>query len=129
MGTVLQKPDLTRNRPGMKVLTGCNQISKYLRTGVRTVQRWEILGLPVHRVGSGPRRLVIAFAEELDAWEKAAPARSSAVIAALKAKVCSLEIELASLIQQSHEHTHRSSPQNLTETRSRAPENGRSARP
>lgn len=72
---------------------------------------------------------MIAFAEELDAWEKAAPARSADVIAALKAKVYSLEIELTSLIQQIQKQTNQSSPQNLTATRNRAPENGRSARP
>jgi len=37
--------------------------------GVRTVQRWESeLGLPVHRVGRGPRSPVHAFTSELSAW-------------------------------------------------------------
>jgi hypothetical protein len=37
--------------------------------GVRTVQRWERqLGLPVHRVGDGPRSPVFAFAPELKLW-------------------------------------------------------------
>jgi len=41
----------------------------YLDRGVRTVQRWEReLGLPVHRIGRGPRSPVHAFPEELQAW-------------------------------------------------------------
>ena len=41
----------------------------YLDRGIRTVQRWERdLGLPVHRVGNGPRSPVHAFPAELQAW-------------------------------------------------------------
>ena len=41
----------------------------FLDRGVRTVQRWEReLGLPVHRVGKGPRSPVHAFPSELTAW-------------------------------------------------------------
>lgn len=50
-------------------LDSWKEVSQYLRRGVRTVQRWErSAGLPVHRIGSGPRPPVIAFADELDAW-------------------------------------------------------------
>jgi hypothetical protein len=83
-----------------KVLTGWKEISTYLRLSVRTAQRYESIGLPVRRIGVGPRRPVIAFAEELDAWEKAAPTHFFDVIADLKAKVYSLEIELTSLKHQ-----------------------------
>lgn len=50
-------------------LNSWKQISHYLDRGVRTVQRWERdLGLPVHRVGRGPRSPVHAFPAELRAW-------------------------------------------------------------
>jgi hypothetical protein len=112
----------------MRVLTGWKEISTYLRSGVRTVQRWEILGLPVRRIGGGPRRPVIAFAEELDAWQRAAPTRFLDLIADLKAKVYSLEIELTSLKQQLKKQRHRSSLRNRTKTRYGVAECRRSAR-
>jgi hypothetical protein len=65
----------TPNLGTMRVPTGWQEISTYLRSGARTVQQWEILGLPLHPIGGGPRRPVIAFAEELDAWQRAAPTR------------------------------------------------------
>src|SRR5215467_7434723 len=50
-------------------LNSWKEISVYLDRGVRTVQRWEReLGLPVHRVGNGPRSPVHAFPSELKAW-------------------------------------------------------------
>jgi hypothetical protein len=65
---------------------------------IRTVQRWEIIGLPVHRTkGAAHSKHVIAFAEELDDWSKAAPMRLLDVIAELKLKVLSLEAEVLSL--------------------------------
>ena len=50
------------------ILTGWKEISKHLRFGVRTVQRWERKGLPVKRVNKSPRSPVVADSEELDAW-------------------------------------------------------------
>jgi len=50
------------------ILTGWKEISKHLRYGVRTVQRWERAGLPVKRVNNTPRSPVVAIADELDAW-------------------------------------------------------------
>jgi hypothetical protein len=50
------------------ILTGWKEISKHLRYGLRTVQRWEHLGLPVRRVNNTPRSPVVADSEELDAW-------------------------------------------------------------
>ena len=50
-------------------LNSWKEISLYLDRGVRTVQRWEReLGLPVHRIGRGPRSPVHAFPSELQAW-------------------------------------------------------------
>lgn len=50
------------------ILTGWKEISKYLRFGMRTVQRWESNGLPVKRVNKRTRSPVVADSEELDAW-------------------------------------------------------------
>ena len=50
------------------VLSGWKEISGYVRCGVRTVQRWEGHGLPIHRPTPGKRSHVIAYSEELDWW-------------------------------------------------------------
>jgi hypothetical protein len=50
------------------LLNSWKEIAQYLDRGVRTAQRWERSGLPVHRIGSGPRCPVIAFPKEIDAW-------------------------------------------------------------
>jgi CheY-like chemotaxis protein len=59
------------------VLNGWKEIAQHFRCGVRTVQRWECmgLGLPVHRPkqGTGP---VCAFSEDLDDWLKNTPRRA-----------------------------------------------------
>ena len=53
------------------VLSGWKEISDHLRCGVRTVQRWEKNGLPVHRPIPSTRSHVIAYPEELDHWVRA----------------------------------------------------------
>jgi uncharacterized protein YeaO (DUF488 family) len=58
----------------MKILNGWKQIAAHLNQGVRTVQRWEVIGLPVHRL-RGTNSPVIAFAEELNDWAEHAPVR------------------------------------------------------
>jgi hypothetical protein len=50
------------------ILSGWKDIANYLRCGVRTVQRWEADGLPVHRPTPGRRSHVIAYSEEIDGW-------------------------------------------------------------
>jgi chromosome segregation ATPase len=62
---------------------------------VRTVQRWEGIGLPVHRPGK--RSQVIAFAEEIDGWERAHPVRLIDEIRDLKNQVAALQAEVRSL--------------------------------
>ncbi len=60
-----------QNQPQQKIgsLNSWKEISLYLNRGVRTVQRWEReLGLPVHRIGRGPRSPVHAFPGELQKW-------------------------------------------------------------
>lgn len=75
----------------------CVRIATHLNQGVRTVQRWEILGLPVHRMGKGRRAPVTACAEELDAWQSAAPRRLLEEIEDLKKQVTVLQAEVRSL--------------------------------
>ncbi len=49
-------------------LNGWKEIGSYLGRVVRTAQRWETLGMPVHRPASRKRTAVIAFPQELDSW-------------------------------------------------------------
>lgn len=50
-------------------LNGWKEISAYIGKGVRQAQRWEKLGMPVHRVG-GLDGVVYAYREEIDAWRE-----------------------------------------------------------
>lgn len=50
------------------LLNGWKQIASHLGRGVRTVQRWESIGLPVHRPHAKTRSAVVAEPDELDAW-------------------------------------------------------------
>lgn len=52
------------------ILKGWKDIAKYLGCGVRTVQRWERLSLPVRRPTKSKRSPVVALPEELDTWIK-----------------------------------------------------------
>ena len=51
-------------------LSGWKNIGAHLDRGVRTVQRWEHIGLPVHRPYSHKRTGVFAISEEVDEWAK-----------------------------------------------------------
>jgi hypothetical protein len=50
------------------LLNGWKEISNHVQRGVRTVQRWEHLGLPVVRINNSVRSPVLARSEELDRW-------------------------------------------------------------
>ena len=50
------------------LLNGWKEISNYVQRGVRTVQRWEHLGLPVMRINQGVRSPTIARSEDIDQW-------------------------------------------------------------
>lgn len=50
------------------ILSGWKEIAAYLQCGVRTVQRWEEDGLPIHRPLLHKRSHVIARSGELDRW-------------------------------------------------------------
>ena len=67
--------------PAKTILQSWKEIAAQLNCSVRTVQRRErMLGLPVRRVGKGPRSRVFAFQEELQRWlqESAKAARPKA---------------------------------------------------
>jgi hypothetical protein len=76
----------------VKVLSGWKEIARYLKRGVRTVQRWEHFGLPVHRPNGAERSAVTALSQELDAWVAAAPKRA-ATVAELQAEIARLRAE------------------------------------
>jgi hypothetical protein len=60
------------------ILASWKEIANYLGKGVRTVQRWEQeLGLPVRRPDVRAKGVVLAFAEELDAWVRSQPSRKA----------------------------------------------------
>ena len=88
---------MLKSAPKMRKLSGWKEIAGYMNQSVRTVQRWEMLGLPVHRMGTRKRSQVIALAEELNAWEKAAPRRLIDEISKLKNQVDILQAEVRSL--------------------------------
>ncbi len=50
------------------LLNSWKEIANYLGRGVRTVQRWEGMGLPVRRLGKGLRAPVIAYRADIDRW-------------------------------------------------------------
>lgn len=58
----------------LEYLTSWKEIAQYMRSGVRTVQRYEReLGLPVRRPTGKSRGAVMATRAEIDAWVAAAP--------------------------------------------------------
>jgi hypothetical protein len=64
-----QTPEVATHQAPRIILQGWKEIASELDRGVRTVQRWEqSLGLPVHRLGKGPRCPVFAFKDELNVW-------------------------------------------------------------
>jgi CheY-like chemotaxis protein len=58
-------------------LVGWKEIAKYLRTSVRTAQRWEQFGLPVRRPPGTIKATVIADSGELTSWMGSWTARSA----------------------------------------------------
>ena len=52
------------------LLNGWKEIANYLRSGLRTTQRWESKGLPVIRPNKAGRGHVVAYTEHLDRWVK-----------------------------------------------------------
>ena len=82
----------------MTILTGWKAIAGYLNCGVRTAQRWETNGLPIHRLKV--KGTVISFTEELDAWAEASPVKVLDEVAELRSKIRALEKEIVLLKRQ-----------------------------
>lgn len=80
------------------ILSGWKAIAEYLDSGIRTVQRWERYGLPVHRPIPGRRRHVIAHSEQIDRWiagrTKRAPGRTDSDLLNNLAKARQLRAEM-----------------------------------
>ena len=66
------------------LLNGWKEISKHLGRGIRTVQRWEKLGLPLRRPNRKKRSAVVALSKEVDEWVKAGPHTQPAALPAGK---------------------------------------------
>ena len=60
------------------ILNGWKEIAAHIGRGVRTVQRWESLGLPIRRPKRKDRSAVVAFTRELDDWLRSATLRAEA---------------------------------------------------
>jgi hypothetical protein len=88
------------------VLTSWKEIAVYLSKGVRTVQRWERLGLPVHRP-SVDAHIIIAFPAEIEEWLRKTPVASSGELGRLQSRLSELESENEQLRQQIAELTGR----------------------
>src|SRR5581483_141019 len=84
----------------MAHITGWKEIANYMHQGVRTVQRWELLGLPVRRVTTTSRSPVIAFAEDLDVWARSLHVPLLDRVEELRATISSLEAEIRFLKRQ-----------------------------
>jgi len=85
---------------GPHLLSGWKEIANYMHQGVRTVQRWELIGLPVRRVNTGRRSPVIALTEDLDAWARSLHVPLLDRIEELRATISSLESQIRSLKRQ-----------------------------
>ena len=103
-GDMIEKrPRFLGNRSDRtQVLSGWKEIANYMHQGVRTVQRWELIGLPVRRVriGNRGRSPVIAFSEDLDVWARSLHVPLLDRIEELKATISSLEAQICFLKHQ-----------------------------
>lgn len=59
---------MSAHESAFRLLNSWKEIATYLGRGIRTVQRWEKMGLPVRRIGTGHRSPVVADARDLDRW-------------------------------------------------------------
>lgn len=104
----LQTKEMSAPRPPFRtqLLSGWKEIANYMHQGVRTVQRWELMGLPVRRVRNRRRSPVIAFAEELDVWARSLHVPLLDRIEELRATISSLEAQIRSLKRQLQARNH-----------------------
>lgn len=91
------------------ILNGWKEVANYMGRGVRTVQRWEKLGLPVHRPNIRLRSAVVTTSEELDKWlAECANGRTAMFFAAsdapqVKADIGDEMAKTSALITQLHQ--------------------------
>jgi hypothetical protein len=71
--------------PDSEVLQSWKDVSRYLNSDIRTLQRWErTRGLPIRRMPGGTKPRVYAIKSELDRWRRSGgstsrPKRSLAI--------------------------------------------------
>ena len=100
------KDGIERTGNRKQLLSGWKEIANYMHQGVRTVQRWEAIGLPVRRVRATKPSPVIAFAEDLDFWTRSLHVPLLDTIEQLKATISSLEAEIRCLKHQLRVRNH-----------------------
>jgi hypothetical protein len=75
ISTPSSKP-LSQAHPGHRgIFAGWKEIANYLGMAVRTLQRYERTGFPVHRLSGGSKGPVVSRKAELDAWINNGPGR------------------------------------------------------
>ena len=94
------KDGIERRGSRTQLLSGWKEIANHMHQGVRTVQRWEAIGLPVRRVRAKKPSPVIAFAEDLDCWARSLHVPLLDTIEELRATISSLEGQIRSLKRQ-----------------------------
>jgi CheY-like chemotaxis protein len=99
------KPDNSNEH----ILSSWKEIAAYLGKSIRTVQRWETLGMPVRRPHGVPSNVVLAIDTELTEWhrqfiasggERKIADDSAERMQSLKEKLQSLAATIASLEDQ-----------------------------
>jgi hypothetical protein len=81
LATVSCATDALRNVTEITMLlSGWKDIANHVQKGVRTVQRWESLGLPITRITKSVRSPVIAFSDEVDRWHRRLSSRHSELL-------------------------------------------------
>ena len=63
---------MSAQQSSLRLLNSWKEIASYLGRGIRTVQRWEKIGLPIRRLGDGDRSPVVADARDIDRWIQSA---------------------------------------------------------
>jgi hypothetical protein len=76
------------------------EIANYMHQGVRTVQRWELIGLPVRRVRNYGRSPVIALPEDLDVWARSLHVPLLDRIEELRVTISWIEAQIRTLKRQ-----------------------------
>ena len=89
------------------ILNSWKDIASYLHCSVRTAQRCERAGMPVHRPSGHSRSAVVAMTDELDAWRNRPRNEpvSVAHVIARRREVQAFAIALRKQLQECREHS------------------------